>query len=137
MVRSSARIAVSSSTAGVLLLERRDKEYLTTFVSKELSEALGAAQDALKVWEAILEAGEHEGVLPVGLAARDSLRFEACMPLYGHELAPEIGPVQARLTFALSLDKDFIGRDSLLKPKLEMSTPIQVLNAYAALANGG
>jgi glycine cleavage system aminomethyltransferase T len=64
--------------------------------------------------------------MPVGLAARDSLRFEACMPLYGHELAPEISPVQARLTFAVSLDKDFIGRDSLLKQKLEMSTPIQV-----------
>jgi len=60
------------------------------------------------------------------LAARDSLRFEPCMPLYGHELTSEIGPVQARLTFAVSFDKDFIGRDALLKQKLEKSTPIQV-----------
>jgi len=58
-------------------------------------------------------------VKPIGLAARDSLRFEPCMPLYGHELSADITPIEARLSFALSLDKDFIGRDALLKQKLE------------------
>lgn len=113
--------AVQDTVAGVPALLGR-----TGYTGEDGFELFFPAQDALKVWEAILETGEPEGVMPVGLAARDSLRFEACMPLYGHELAPEIGPVQARLTFALSLDKDFIGRDSLLKQKLEMSTPIQV-----------
>jgi len=74
---------------------------------------------ALKVWEGILAAGKPEGIKPIGLAARDSLRFEPCMPLYGHELAPDITPVEARLSFAVSFDKDFIGRDALLKQRLE------------------
>ena len=66
-----------------------------------------------------METGRADGVLPIGLAARDSLRFEPCMPLYGHELSPSITPVEARLTFAVSFDKPFIGRDVLLKQKLE------------------
>jgi aminomethyltransferase len=113
--------ALQDTVAGVPTLLGR-----TGYTGEDGFELFFPAQDALKVWEAILEAGEPEGVMAIGLAARDSLRFEACMPLYGHELAPEIGPVQARLTFAVSFDKDFIGRDALLKHKLEMRTPIQV-----------
>ncbi len=113
--------AVRDAVAGVPALLGR-----TGYTGEDGFELFFPAQDALKVWETILETGESEGVMPIGLAARDSLRFEACMPLYGHELAPEIGPVQARLTFAVSFDKDFIGRDALLKQKLEMSTPTQV-----------
>lgn len=74
---------------------------------------------ALKVWEGILTAGKSEGIKPIGLAARDSLRFEPCMPLYGHELTPDMTPIEARLSFAVSFDKDFIGRDALLKQRLE------------------
>ena len=65
-------------------------------------------------------------VKPIGLAARDSLRFEACMPLYGQEISASLTPVQARLGFALSLGKDFIGRDALLKQKQEGVSTIQV-----------
>jgi len=77
------------------------------------------ADQAVNVWEAILKAGEAEGLKPIGLAARDSLRFEACMPLYGHEINAGITPVEAGLNFAVSYDKEFIGRDALLKQKLE------------------
>jgi len=91
----------------------------TGYTGEDGFELFFPAEYALKVWEGILDAGEAEGVKPIGLAARDSLRFEPCMPLYGHELSADITPIEARLSFALSLDKDFIGRDALLKQKLE------------------
>ena len=71
------------------------------------------------VWDAILEAGQSEGVKPIGLGARDSLRFEAKMSLYGHEIDAHTTPLEAGLGWALDLTKDFVGRDSLLKLKLE------------------
>ncbi len=73
----------------------------------------------LKVWEGVLKAGEEDGAKPIGLAARDSLRFEAAMPLYGHEINAGITPIEAGLGFAISYNKEFIGRDALLKQKLE------------------
>lgn len=78
------------------------------------------ASQAETVWNAILAAGEPHGVRPIGLAARDSLRFEPCLPLYGHELSPDISPLEAGLGFAVKTGKgDFVGRDALLKQRLE------------------
>lgn len=78
------------------------------------------AGKATTVWNAILEAGKPYGVGPIGLAARDSLRFEPCLPLYGHELSPTTSPLEAGLGFAVKTDKgDFIGHDALLKQRLE------------------
>lgn len=91
----------------------------TGYTGEDGFELYFPAEHALTVWEGILATGKEEGVLPIGLAARDSLRFEPCMPLYGHELAPDITPVEARLMFAVSLEKPFIGRDMLLRQKLE------------------
>jgi glycine cleavage system T protein (aminomethyltransferase) len=71
------------------------------------------------VWDAILEAGKSEGVLPIGLGARDSLRFEAKLALYGHEIDATITPIEAGLGWACDLAKDFVGRDALLKQTLE------------------
>jgi aminomethyltransferase len=71
------------------------------------------------VWDAILDAGKDAGVKPIGLGARDSLRFEAKMPLYGHEMDAQTTPLEAGLGWACDLDKMFIGRDALLKQKLE------------------
>ncbi|MEG1720074.1 MAG: glycine cleavage system aminomethyltransferase GcvT [Pseudoflavonifractor sp.] len=68
-------------------------------------------QGAVAVWDALLAAG----ALPCGLGARDTLRLEAGMPLYGHELSPEIDPLTADLGFVVKLDKDFIGRDALVQ----------------------
>jgi len=78
------------------------------------------ATEAKHVWDATLDAGKPEGVLPIGLAARDSLRFEPCLPLYGHELTADISPLESGLGFAVKTNKgDFIGRDALLKQRLE------------------
>ena len=66
------------------------------------------------VWEVLMELGRPLGVVPAGLGARDTLRLEAGMPLYGHELSEQIDPFQAGLGFACHLvGYDFPGRDAL------------------------
>jgi aminomethyltransferase len=71
------------------------------------------------VWDAILDAGKEVGVMPIGLGARDSLRFEAKFALYGHEIDAHTTPIEAALGWACDLNKNFVGRDALLKQKLE------------------
>jgi aminomethyltransferase len=72
---------------------------------------VGAAQGA-ELWDDLLA----RGAKPCGLGARDTLRLEAAMPLYGHELTEEIDPFQAGLAWAVKLDKgDFLGRCALLQ----------------------
>lgn len=79
-----------------------------------------SADEAVLMWRALLEAGKDDGLLPCGLAARDSLRFEPCLPLYGHEIDQGIDPISARLGWAIDFAKGpFLGRDALLKVKLE------------------
>ena len=73
-----------------------------------------AAADAPAMWQNLLDAGQDEGLIPCGLGARDTLRLEAAMPLYGHEMDETVSPFEAGLGFAVKLDKDFIGRDALL-----------------------
>ncbi|VEF47816.1 glycine cleavage system aminomethyltransferase T [Bacillus freudenreichii] len=75
--------------------------------------------DAEKLWRTLLENGKEEGIKPCGLGARDTLRFEAALPLYGQELSPEITPLEAGLGFAVKLNKeaDFIGKDALKQQK--------------------
>lgn len=75
-----------------------------------------ANDDVVTLWDALLKAGKDEGLIPCGLGARDTLRLEAAMPLYGHEMSDEITPLEAGLDHFVKLDKpDFIGRDALLK----------------------
>lgn len=75
--------------------------------------------DAGALWEKLLAAGKEEGILPCGLGARDTLRFEAKLPLYGQELSPEISPLEAGLGLWVKLDKesDFIGKEVLREQK--------------------
>lgn len=66
------------------------------------------------MWETLMEAGREFGLIPCGLGARDTLRLEAAMPLYGHEMSDGINPVEAGLGFAVKMQKeDFIGRNRL------------------------
>lgn len=78
------------------------------------------ADDAIRVWQTLIKAGEPLGLLPSGLGARDTLRFEAKLPLYGHELSASISPLEAGLAPFVKLAKgDFIGRDALLKQRAD------------------
>jgi aminomethyltransferase len=77
-------------------------------------------EDAEYVWDKILEAGKGIGVMPTGLGCRDTLRFEANLPLYGNELSPEITPLEAGFGMFVKLDKPgFIGKEALVKQKAE------------------
>lgn len=71
----------------------------------------------VKVWRDILEAGKEEGVKPTGLGCRDTLRFEAALPLYGHEISQDINPIEGDFKFFVKLKKesDFIGKEALNK----------------------
>ncbi len=72
----------------------------------------------VKMWNALLEAGAEFGIRPCGLGARNTLRLEAAMSLYGHEISEAINVFEAGLTRWLKLDKgEFIGRDALLAVK--------------------
>lgn len=76
-------------------------------------ELYARSNDISTIWEAL----EQEQVTPCGLGSRDTLRFEACLPLYGHELDETVTPYEANLNFAVKLDTDFIGRNALAEQK--------------------
>lgn len=98
----------------------------TGYTGEDGFELLCAASDCPALWRLILEAGQSLAVRPVGLGARDVLRMEAGYPLYGHELTRETSPVDARLLWAVQLDKgDFLGRQAMLRALEE--GPRQVL----------
>jgi aminomethyltransferase len=70
------------------------------------------------LWDMLLERGAKFGIQPCGLGARDTLRLEAGLPLYGHELEKDISPIEAGLGWSVKPDKgDFIGRDVLARQK--------------------
>lgn len=90
----------------------------TGYTGEDGFELYIAAEDAIAMWKKLLETGEPEGLVPVGLGARDTLRFEARLPLYGQEMSRSISPLEAGLSFFVKLDKgDFIGRDALAAQK--------------------
>ncbi|MEX2317944.1 MAG: glycine cleavage system aminomethyltransferase GcvT [Pirellulales bacterium] len=82
---------------------------------------------APEIWERIVDAAKAVGGRPVGLAARDTLRLEAAMPLYGHELSEAINPFQAGLGFAVNLDgREFVGRLALERFAADKTQPVRV-----------
>ncbi len=75
------------------------------------------------LWDALMKQGASSGIQPIGLGARDTLRLEARMPLYGNELADDISPLEAGLGWAVKLDKgDFIGSD-VIRAQKESGVP--------------
>ncbi|MGE4589270.1 MAG: glycine cleavage system aminomethyltransferase GcvT [Acidaminococcaceae bacterium] len=90
----------------------------TGYTGEDGYEIYCAPADAAELWEAIMAAGKDEGVLPTGLGCRDTLRFESCLPLYGHELSAEISPLMAGLGRFVKLDKEaFNGLEALKEQK--------------------
>lgn len=78
-------------------------------------------KDGLKIYEAVLEAGKEFGIKPIGLAARDTLRLEAGLCLYGNDIDDTTSPIEAGLGWATKFTetKDFVNRENLLKQKTE------------------
>jgi aminomethyltransferase len=77
-------------------------------------------EHAVRLWRALLEAGNEFGMLPCGLGARDTLRLEAKLPLYGHEISDEISPLEANLGVFVKLEKsDFCGKQALSEQHLQ------------------
>jgi len=82
-------------------------------------EIYGTPAAITDLWNKILDAGKDKGVVAAGLGARDTLRFESCLPLYGQELSKDITPLEAGIGFAVKLTKDpqFIGQQALIDLK--------------------
>lgn len=92
----------------------------TGYTGEDGFELYFASADGPKMWDTLLEAGKDEGLVPAGLGARDTLRFEAALPLYGQEIDKDITPLEAGLGFCVKLAKDdFIGKDALTNQKSE------------------
>jgi aminomethyltransferase len=95
----------------------------TGYTGEDGLEFMVGKTQGLQLWEELV----RRGAKPCGLGARDTLRLEAAMPLYGHELTEEIDPFQAGLGWAVKLDKgDFRGRAALLRRREDTSLPRRV-----------
>jgi aminomethyltransferase len=97
-----------TTVAGVRCVAAR-----TGYTGEDGFELACAAEDATKLWSALYEAATPLGGLPVGLGARDTLRLEAKLPLYGNDLDDDHSPLEAGLGWAVKLDRDFIGAAAL------------------------
>lgn len=92
----------------------------TGYTGEDGFEIYAAANEAVHLWRTMLEVGKDFGILPCGLAARNTLRLEAGMSLYGHELGDDISPLEAGLAWICKLDKgEFVGREILMRQKSE------------------
>lgn len=92
----------------------------TGYTGEDGFEIYADRQSAEQIWNALLKAGDYGsegGILPCGLAARNTLRLESAMSLYGNELSDEITPLEANLGWICKLKTDFLGRDALVKQK--------------------
>lgn len=101
--------ATTATVAGIEALVAR-----TGYTGERGYEIAFDASHAVDVWEALLAAGADSGIIPCGLGARDTLRLEAGMALYGHELSRDVNPFEANLDRIVRLEKPgFVGQDAL------------------------
>ncbi|WP_449279640.1 glycine cleavage system aminomethyltransferase GcvT [Leucobacter sp. GX0328] len=135
--------AAEVTAAGITVLLAR-----TGYTGEDGFELYVPNGQAAELWSALLAAGEPSGLIPAGLASRDSLRLEAGMPLYGNELSLDVNPFEAGLGPVVSFKKEerFIGRDAL--EALRETRPERVLvglkgagrragrGGYAVVADG-
>ena len=131
-----------SSVAGVDVVAAR-----TGYTGEDGFELFAATADLSALWSALLDAGRPLGGEPIGLGARDTLRLEAALPLYGHELSRDISPLEAGLGWAVKLGKGrFIGGEALAEAKargparrligLRMTDPGIARGEYPVVAGG-
>ncbi|MEW4426611.1 glycine cleavage system aminomethyltransferase GcvT [Paenibacillus pabuli] len=107
------RFVQNAEVCGVKLLLSR-----TGYTGEDGFELYVQADQADAVWNGLMEAGADHGLVPAGLGARDTLRFEAKLPLYGQELSPTISPLEAGVGMFVKLNSGpFIGHESLLQQK--------------------
>ena len=99
--------------AGVKVMAAR-----TGYTGEDGFELACAASDGARLWDALLAAGAPHGALPIGLGARDTLRLEAKLPLYGNDIDDTTSPLEAGLGWAVKLAKpDFLGKAALVHQK--------------------
>jgi glycine cleavage system T protein (aminomethyltransferase) len=119
----------------------------TGYTGEDGFEVFCEAEDAEKLWNALMTVGGPQGLKPAGLGARDTLRLERALPLYGHELNDTTTPFEAGLDWVVKLSKpDFMGRNVLVRQKeqgverrlvgLEMIEPGIARSHYAVSAGG-
>jgi aminomethyltransferase len=110
----------------------------TGYTGEDGFELIVPKEHAVAAWEALLDAGRVFGVLPIGLGARDTLRFEAAMPLHGHEMSEAVGPYEAGLGWAVKPKKgDFVGRDALKSPDQARTTRVGLALECKRIAREG
>ncbi len=93
----------------------------TGYTGEDGFELYVKAEHAADIWEKLLELGRKDGLIPCGLGSRDTLRLEMGYPLHGHELSPEISPLEANLGWVVKLDRaiPFVGQPALKKQAAE------------------
>ncbi|MCS7051233.1 MAG: glycine cleavage system aminomethyltransferase GcvT, partial [Thermomicrobium sp.] len=122
---------VRTTVAGVPTLVAR-----TGYTGEDGFELYCPLEATVTLWDRLLEAGRPHGVVPVGLGARDTLRLEAGLPLYGHELGPDITPLEAGLGWVVKFEKGpFIGREALEQQR-RMGIPRKLVG-FQVIERGG
>ncbi len=109
-----------SFTYGEATVESMDISFgRTGYTGEDGFEIFVGSQDTEKLWNLLLQCGEASGIEPCGLGARDTLRLEAGLPLYGHELDDGTSPLESGLSWSVKLDKgDFLGAEALKLQRL-------------------
>jgi aminomethyltransferase len=99
----------------------------TGYTGEDGFEIICKAEHAPQIWQQFVDAAKAVGGMPGGLGARDTLRLEAAMPLYDHELTEAVNPIQAGLNFAVNLTgRDFIGRGAIERFADDKSQPVRI-----------
>jgi glycine cleavage system T protein len=112
----------------------------TGYTGEDGGELFFPADKAEFVWTNLLERGAEKGIetKPIGLAARDSLRFEAGMPLHGHEISREINPLEAGFKWACDFNKEFVGKEALERiSKMGLERKLAGIEVFAGVPREG
>ncbi|MFH1471234.1 MAG: glycine cleavage system aminomethyltransferase GcvT, partial [Candidatus Micrarchaeota archaeon] len=117
---------VETNVAGVDAIVSR-----TGYTGEDGFEIYFGRENGPAVWDAIMEAGKPHGLAPIGLGARDTLRLEAGLMLYGNDIDENTTPLEAPLKWTVSLEKEFIGKKAILEKK-----PTKKLVGFELLERG-